>query len=104
MNDRGFFQSLFDFSFRSFITSKLIPVLYALVMIGAVFYALFVLVSLSQVARGTGIILGLIAAPIVFFFMVLLGRVYLEVIIVLFRIAESVAEIASQGRRNPPGM
>jgi hypothetical protein len=103
MDNRGFFEALFDFSFRSFITSKLIPVLYVLVMIGAVFYALFVLIALSQATQG-GIIIGLIAAPIVFFFAVLFGRVYLEVIIVLFRIAESVAEIASQGRRNPPGM
>jgi hypothetical protein len=103
-NDTGFFSALFDFSFRSFVTSKLVPVLYALFMIGAAIYALFIFITLAQVGRGAGIIFGLIAAPLVFLLAVLFGRVYLEVIVVLFRIAEDVGEIASQGRRTPPAV
>lgn len=43
MEQKGFFGSLFDFSFTSLITSKLISVLYILAIICIGIYALFLI-------------------------------------------------------------
>lgn len=91
----GFLTALFDFSFSRFITVKLIPVLYGLALIVA---------SLGVLAMvGAGFTRGfmsglftLILAPLFFLFCAMYIRVILEVMIVLFRIAENVADIADR--------
>lgn len=94
---KGLFASLFDFSFTSFVTAKLIKVLYALgIVIGAI-VGLFALVS----AMGQGALAGLgalILVPLVFLLWVMYLRVVLEVLVVVFRIAENTAEIARHGQ------
>ncbi len=89
----GFFGALFDFSFSNFITSKLIPVLYVLGI------ALCGLVSISVLLNGLSMggvfaLLSLLMVPAVFLLTVMYLRVMLEVMIVLFRIAEDVNTIA----------
>lgn len=94
----GFFSALFDFSFTTFVTTKLIKVLYALCIIGAALYALFLVVmgfSSQQPAVG---ILALIGSAIFFFFAVIYSRVCMELIIVIFRGAEHLAELVRQSR------
>jgi hypothetical protein len=95
----GFFAALFDFSFSEFITTKIIKVLYILAIIAIGLIALgFFIAAASQ--GGANIVFGLIIAPIFFLLYVILTRVWLEIIIVLFRIAEYTREIAQQGRRD----
>jgi hypothetical protein len=95
---KGFFGSLFDFSFTSFVTGKVIKVLYVLLMIVLVL-ALVVFVVLTQNQPYPAGIVALIAAPIIFFLYLILIRVYMEILIVIFRMSEHLAEIAQQGRR-----
>lgn len=94
----GFFKALFDFSFTEFITSKIIKLLYVLTIFFAGFTALIVIIIGFSIHTGTGIFSLLIGAPLIFFISVIYGRVLLEIIIVVFRIAEHLAEMAQQGR------
>jgi hypothetical protein len=95
---RGLFSSLFDLSFTTFVTSKLIKVLYALAILFAALVAAALLVSGFSQGSLVGLLM-LIVAPIVFLATVIYARVLLEIMIVVFRMAEHLAEIAQQGRR-----
>ncbi len=92
---KGFFSSLFDLSFRSFITGRLIRVLYVLAMIGLALWTLGWLGTALASQDGTLIFFALIGAPLVFLFGLIYIRVLLELIIVVFRIGEDVRKIAS---------
>ena len=93
----GFLRALFDFSFSQFVTTQLVRLLYAIgVLIGAV-------AALGTIARGFNEGLGagivtLIVAPLIFLLVVILFRVWLEIIIVVFRIAEYLRDMAGERR------
>jgi hypothetical protein len=94
----GFFSALFDFSFSTFVTTRIIKVLYILSIVLAGLAALGLFFSLAFQGVG-GVIGGIIVAPLLFLFYVILARVWMEIIIVLFRIAENTFEIARNSRR-----
>jgi len=91
----GFFRALFDFSFTEFVTTRLIRLLYA---IGVLIAALSTLLTIiTGFNRGAGAaIITLILAPLIFLLVVILARVWLEIIIVVFRIAEYLREMSGQ--------
>lgn len=95
--ERGFFASLFDFSFSSFITIRLIKVIYALFIAGSAVFALLFVASAFRASALFGLFVLLIVAPVLFFFYVILARVYLELVVAIFRIAESTSILAGQG-------
>lgn len=94
----GFIASLVDLSFTAFITPKLVKVLYVLGVGGAALWAL--------VMAGTGIRQGgvgylfVLVCPILFLVGVIYMRVMMEMIMVVFRAADHLAEIARQGRES----
>ncbi len=90
---QDFFNALFDFSFKEFVTIKIIKVIYGIGLFFAAIGALAVLVKGFQAGTLLGI-LALILTPVVFILYSILVRVYLEVIIVLFRISEDVKLLA----------
>jgi Domain of unknown function (DUF4282) len=96
----GFISSLFDLSFTTFITPKLIKVLFIL---SIVFVGLGALGLVGSAFMSGGAIAGifvlLIVAPLFFLFEVIIARVWMEVLIQLFRSCDYLAEIAKQGRR-----
>jgi hypothetical protein len=94
---KGFFGSLFDFSFTSFVAPKIIKFLFVLLIILVILAALGMIVMGLQ--AGTMGIVFVILAPIAAFLYLLIGRVWLEVMMVLFRIAENTGEIAKNSRR-----
>jgi Domain of unknown function (DUF4282) len=98
---RGFLSSLFDLSFTSFIATKLIKVLYVLAIVGAGLAAISIAVAGFSQGTATGVLMLIIVAPLAFLAAVIYARVVLEIIIVVFRMAEHLAEIAEQGRRTP---
>jgi len=93
----GFFKALFDFSFTEFVTSKIIKFLYGLTILFAGIIALLVVIAGFSAHAGVGILALLIFAPLLFLVSVIYGRVVLEIIIVIFRIAEHTADIAKKG-------
>jgi len=97
-HQRGFFSSLFDISFTSFITSKIIKVIYVLLMI-VLAIAVVVLVIQAQNMPSPTPILAIVVAPIVFFLYLMLIRMQLEILIVIFRISENVRDIADELRQ-----
>lgn len=106
MTEKSFWSRLFDFSFSSFITLKIIPVLYGLwIAIGAI-GALGMLTGGIGMMRlgwsGGGFFFGLIWAVVFFFLWVIGGRVWMETIIVLFRIAENTSALVRAGRGGQP--
>lgn len=90
---RGFLGSLFDFSFSSFVTSKVIKLLYALAILLAGLTALALVVAgfSDSVLAGIG---ALVISPLVFLLYVIGARIWLEIVIVVFRISENTGEIA----------
>jgi formate-dependent nitrite reductase membrane component NrfD len=97
MDTKGFFGALFDMSFSTWVTVRIIKVLYwlGLIVLGLMTVMVFLSLAVESAAQA---ILALILAPIIFLIGAILLRVYLEVIIVLFRIADHTAEIAAASR------
>jgi Domain of unknown function (DUF4282) len=95
----GFITSLFDLSFSKFITTKLIKVLFVISIALAAFGSLALVVTGFTASAIAGILMLLIGAPLLFFFYVIYARVMMELIMVIFRSSEYLAEIAKQGRR-----
>ncbi len=97
METKGFFGALFDFSFSEFLTPKIIKVLYGIGLALAAIGALVFIVAGFHRGVGIGIIF-LIISPLVFLLYALVVRIYLEILIVMFRIAGWVEEIASRSK------
>lgn len=92
-------SAIFDFSFSQFVTAKLIRLLYGLLMVIAAIGALSTGISvMSGVGGFFGVLAGLIVIPIAFLFLVIISRIWLEMTIVLFRVAESTSDTAKNTR------
>jgi hypothetical protein len=97
----AFLTALFDVSFSSFITARVIRVLY---VVGLILAGLTAFMMLG-IGFGQGVVTGilmLIIAPLVFLLSAMYLRVTLEVLIVIFRISDNVARIAESSA--PPGI
>lgn len=97
MSDRGTVSLLFDLSFSEFITTRIIKVLFIVGIAVAALGALGILISGFAIGLTHGILM-LIVSPIVFLLYVLLVRVWCEIIIVMFRIAENTSRLVEQGK------
>ncbi|WP_116245096.1 DUF4282 domain-containing protein [Nocardiopsis sp. FIRDI 009] len=95
---KGFFGALFDFSFRDFVTPKIIKVLFVLwlVLIG-LFTLVGVISSFAMMGEEplVGIVM-LFGSLLIGAIYVLLSRVGLEILIVVFRISEDLTAIRKQ--------
>lgn len=92
---RGFVGALFDFSFTEFVTTKVLRVLYGAAIgvwaAGALVILVGALTPPSLLALGA-----LVLVPLAFLAAVTLTRVWCELVIVAFRLADHVAETAEQ--------
>ncbi|MCF7838634.1 MAG: DUF4282 domain-containing protein [Candidatus Marinimicrobia bacterium] len=93
MVPKTFFQSLFDFSFSSFVTIKIIKLIFFLALIGSVIFGLIVMFSGFRSGGFMGILGGLVFGPLVAILMSIVSRVNCELIIVAFRIAENTGKL-----------
>lgn len=82
---KSFFGSLFDFSFSEFITVKLVSFLFgAGIVIGAISGVAAIVGAFS---RGVGAgFLSLLITPVFYFLGIIVLRIWLEIVIVLFKI------------------
>jgi len=99
MNGRtGFVASLFDLSFTEFVTTRIIKLLFVLAIIGSAIGALgIVIAGFSSDSTAAGV-LALLFSPVVFLLYVLLSRIWLELLIVVFRIAENTGRLVEQNK------
>lgn len=97
----GFFGALFDFSFREFITSRIIRIVYILWLVLIAFGFLAGLVSsISLMGDQDFGVLGffmLIGTFIGTAVSVLVARITLELLIVVFRISEDLSALRKRG-------
>jgi hypothetical protein len=93
---KGFFASLFDLSFSSLITTKIIKVLYVLTLatIGLAYLAFTI--SAFAADSTAGLFVLFIGGPIMALVYIVYARVFLEIVIALFRIMESNLQIADR--------
>lgn len=94
----GFFEALMDTRFDNLITPSLIRFLYVVAMVVLALGALFTIIAGFADSAGTGIIL-LILAPIGALIYLIVTRLWLELIVVAFKIREAAEEVAANTRR-----
>lgn len=99
-NQSGFFAALFDLSFTSLVTTRIIKVLYVLAIIVIALYALFFIAAGFHQSSTDGLLVLVIGAPLFALFSLIYTRVLLEVFIALFRIMENTGELVA--RANVP--
>ena len=96
--DKGFIGSLFDFSFSSFVTPKIIKALYVLFTIWTGLIGLTVLILGFKLGGVTGGLFTLIILEPIFLLLTLgIYRVVLEAFMVIFRIYEETKKIRESG-------
>ena len=87
-NPKNIFGCLCDLTFKEFVTTKVIKLLYVLIVVASA------IVTLGTIIKGFGLKFGhglicLILSVIGFALTVIIARIWLEVIIILFRIEEN---------------
>jgi len=98
---KGFFSSLFDFSFSSLVAPSIIKVIYGLALAGIAIEALFWVYIGLHAGTSLGLALVVIGVPLITLLSIVWTRVILEFLIVIFRILESnqeLVELAKRGR------
>lgn len=93
--EKGFLAALFDYSFSSLITPKIIRVVYIIITIVVGLISLAFFANLASQGGG-GAVAGLIFAPAGFLLYMILARIYLEIVIIIFRIGDDVRRIADR--------
>ena len=94
---RGFFGALFDFGFTSFVTPRVVKVLYPLIMILTGLSALGFVGVAFKASPGFGILALLVLAPLYFLVVTAIYRILLEFFIVIFRVAEDIRALRERG-------
>ena len=87
---RGFLGALFDFGFTSFVTPKVIKVLYLLIVVGTVLSALVFTIIAFRASLPFGILTLVFGAPLFILIVLAIYRVLLEFFVITFRVAEDV--------------
>jgi hypothetical protein len=96
---KGFFRSLFDIGFTSLITTKIIRFVYALLLIVYTFVAIILFIVGLASGKPGGIFFALVGVPLAYLIYLVLARIWMEFVIVVFRIGEDVHAIRVQGFR-----
>jgi hypothetical protein len=97
MQNKSFFSVLFDLSFTEFITTRIVKFLFIVsIILSAIGALLLVGAGLKE-----GFVAGVasvLSASVLFVFYVLLSRIYLEILVAVFRIAENTAIMAANNK------
>lgn len=85
--DPGLLGSLFDMSFKTFVTPKLIQIIFVILVVLAALGTLTLVISTFTQSVLGGVFV-LLLSPVIFLLYVLGARIWLELVIVAFRIYE----------------
>ncbi len=94
-----FFSNLFDINFKKFLTISVVKFLYAFLIFVAALASIGFLIAGFSKGFGSGVV-SLILCPILFVLYVLGARMWLELILVIFRIAENTDKMVGQNTQN----
>jgi hypothetical protein len=93
-------NALFDYSFTSFVTPKIIKVLYVLATIAVSLWTLALVLAGFNAGSGAGLFMLVIGGPLLFLLGMVYSRVLLELVIIFFRINGNVQDLRD-GRTGP---
>jgi hypothetical protein len=91
-NKFGFLHPLIDFSFHRSVTVKMMKFLYILSILCAGLMAFFLILLGFETSLWLGLFALLMGAPVLFLLTVMFSRVFLEMILVVFRMAGHSAD------------
>ena len=94
---KGLLASLFDFGFTSLITLKIIRFVYALIVVLLTLGAVFLFIAGIASGTAAGILSSLIVVPISYLVYLILTRIWMEILIVVFRLGDDVRAIRLGG-------
>jgi hypothetical protein len=94
---RGFLGALFDFGFTSFVTPKVIKVLYMLIVIGTVVSALVFTIVAFKANTVFGFLMLVFGDPLFILIVLAIYRIILEFFVVTFRVAEDIRALRERG-------
>ena len=94
---RGFLGALFDFGFTSFVTPKMIKVLYVLIVIGTVVSALVFTIVAFKASTVFGFLMLVFGDPLFILIVLAIYRIILEFFVVTFRVAEDIRALRERG-------
>jgi hypothetical protein len=94
---RGFLGALFDFGFTSFVTPKVIKVLYMLIVIGTVLSALMFTIVVFKASVAFGVLTLVFGDPLFILIVLAIYRIILEFFVVTFRVAEDIRALRERG-------
>lgn len=100
-NPKNILGCLCDLTFKEFVTTKVIKLLYILIIIASAIAALTAIINGFGLPFGQGLIY-LVVSVIAFVLAVIIARIWLEVIIILFRIEENTRPAESQIQESSP--
>ena len=99
MEDKGFFEALFDTSFESFVFPKVVKFIYILIIV--LLALLYLGMLIAGFGRGAGPGLGaLILGPIALLIYLIFIRAGIEVAMVMFRINANVKKMLDMKERD----
>jgi hypothetical protein len=98
---QGFFQALFDLSFRRFITLRLTGILYAIALALGGLYALGWSLAGFGESLGQGLLRLEVLAPLGFLLYAIWVRILLEASVSLIRVAQNTSDILEALRKKP---
>jgi hypothetical protein len=93
----GFLGALFDFGFTSFVTPKVIKVLYMLIVIGTVLSALVFTIMVFEASVAFGVLTLVFGDPLFILIVLAIYRIILEFFVVTFRVAEDIRALRERG-------
>ncbi|HSP42743.1 MAG TPA: DUF4282 domain-containing protein [Luteolibacter sp.] len=91
--NKGLLATLFDLSFNQFVTTKILKIIYVLGIVASAVATIFMLTSAVLTNEAIVIVVAMLLAPLIFLISVIFVRLYVELIIVLFRIAENTSAL-----------
>jgi Domain of unknown function (DUF4282) len=94
---KGFLGALFDFGFTSFVTPKVVKVLYVLIVIGTVVSALVSTIIVFKASVPLGFLMLVFGDPLFILVALAIYRVILEFFVVTFRVAEDIRTLRERG-------
>ena len=97
MSQKNSIGILFDLSFTEFVTTRFIKILFIIGIVFAAIGAIAMIISGFSAGVGMGVF-SLIISPVIFLLYVLGARIWCEIIIVFFRIAENTSRLVDQNK------
>ncbi len=96
-DSKGFLAALFDFSFMSFVTTRIIKVVYVLIFVLTLISAFIFTIGAFNASPLFGLLTLIIGDPLFILVVMAFWRLVLESFVVMFRIAEDIHAIRERG-------